>query len=759
MTTKAAVTALESATCVVGLLTEFVDSPLGVEELRPQLSWRLKTARRGARQSAYRVEVASSAEALVSGLADVWDSGRVTSDSNIGIRYRGVALASRQRCFWRVRVWDEREVASAPSAMTWWEMGLLRSSDWSTQWLAAEDQTLRDDRMVGFGWVRGPTPTRRDSAKFRFKFSLPLPAVATLFITATGRFDLWMDGDASMSPPADPLTIGLRPTTVIGMSLTAGQHVLAVSVDATDPRLEAFCFRGGAVGFEGGEIAPFLRIRLDDGRMLRLNNEGWKTALASEEGWQLPQFLDDHWNKAAPVGAPRPEPWPKHPAILLRCAFSVLKPVLRARLYATALGAYELQLNGNRVGDALLTPECSDYRKRVLYRVYDVTGQIDNGENVLGAVVGDGWYASFLTAAGRYPWGNSPRRLRAQLEVTFTDGSSEVIGSGPEWVTSHSPIVSSEIYDGECYDARLEQPGWSAVGFDASKWRPAELALTSLAVTLTAQISPPIRRETTLRARAITEPRADVFVFDFGQNFAGWCRLSAKGLAGAVVELRFGELLKSNGEVEQANLRLARATDTYIFKGDPAGETFEPHFTYHGFRYVQVTGFPGRPATDNIEGIVIHSDLNFAGNLSIDNALIQQLWRNTLWSQRSNFMGLPTDCPQRDERLGYLGDANVFWDAAAFNMDVDAFTRRFMCDVRDAQAANGAFADFSPAAFKLVKGKDGMLDILPGWASGTDTSIGASAGWADAGICLPWTVWQRYGDTAIIEENWQSMVR
>ena len=225
---------------------------------------------------------------------------------------------------------------------------------------------------------------------------------------------------------------------------------------------------------------------------------------------------------------------------------------------------------------------------------------------------------------------------------------------------------------------------------------------------------------------------------DFGQNFAGWCRLHVKGAAGTEVELRFAEILKASGEVDQSNLRAARASDLYTLKGDPAGETFEPRFTYHGFRYVEVHGYPGAITADALDGIVIHSDLTATGRLVVGNPLIEQIWRNTVWSQRSNFTGIPTDCPQRDERMGWLGDAQVFWDAAAFNMDVQAFTRRFMGEVRASQRADGAFTDVSPLPVPLVAG---------------------SPGWADAGVILPWTAWQRYGGTAVIEENWEAMER
>jgi alpha-L-rhamnosidase len=734
------------------LRTEYLDSPLGVEARRPQLSWRIEADRRGVHQSAYRIEVATSAEALATDRADLWDSGRVVSDRCLGIRYDGLALTSRQRCFWRVRIWDDCGGASAPSATAWWEMGLLDPSDWSAQWLAAEDQTMRDDRATGFGWIRGPAAAPGGTTPFRLDFSLPAAGEATLLVAAFGKVDIWMDGYAVATPPIAPPITSPPPTLDIAIPLAAGSHALALSLTALDSPFEF-------LGTQGGEIAPFLRVRLTDGRTLRFNNQGWKTSLLNAPDWHSVDFDDRHWGDAIAVDEPRPQPWPKQTAFLMRRAFSTIKPVQHARIYATALGAYELHLNDTGVGDALLAPESTDFRQRALYRVYDVTAQIVKGENVLGAVVGDGWYASYAAAVGRYAYGPAPRRLLTQLELTYTDGSREIVASGPHWSIAHAPIVSSELYDGESYDARLEQPGWSAAGFDASHWEPAQIA-PAPSVALTAQIAPPIRREMILTARTVTQPRWGVFVFDFGQNFAGWCRLTVNGPPGTAVEMRFAEFTKGNGEVDHSNLRMARATDAYILKGDPAGETFEPHFTYHGFRYVQLSGFPGTPTVDHLQGIALHSDLKLTGQLNVGHPLIQQLWQNTFWSQRSNFFGVPTDCPQRDERLGWLGDANVFWDAAAFNMDVAAFTRRFMGDVRDGQAENGAFADFNPAAFKLLVREGGRMGVLPQWADDRlGGPIGATPGWADAGVCLPWTVWQRYGDAGIIDENWQAMSR
>jgi alpha-L-rhamnosidase len=737
-----------SAATIVDLRTEFVVSPIGVATLRPQLSWRFEANRRGMRQTAYRIRVASSADMLADSQADLWDSGRVDSDSCTAIRYDGAPLLSRRRCYWNVCTWDESGAPCAPSETAWWEMGLLDPSDWSAKWLAAEDQNMRDDRARGLGWIKGLTPLQGPNSQFRLRFSTSHRSDVTLFVAAYGQTDIWLDGEPLVAPPMASFIVGPRPATEIAMSLPAGRHVLAVSLAAPDTRLAAF-------NFPSGQMAPFLRARSSDGTTLRFQTEGWKTQLSGAADWQAVEFDDAHWHEAETVTEPRHQPWPKQPAFLLRRSFEVLKPLERARIYATALGAYELQLNGARVGDALLTPESTDFRKRALYRVYDVTEQIRGGENVIGAMVGDGWFASYTVIAGRYPWGAPPRRIVVQLELTYADGTQEVIGSGLGWRTARAPIVSAEIYDGEYYDARLEQPGWSAPGFDASNWDNAEIA-TSPSVALTPQISPPIRREIILIARAVTEPSPGVFVFDFGQNFAGWCRLRVTGPAGQPVEMRFAELLTASGEVDQSNLRSARQTDTYVLKGDPAGECFEPHFTYHGFRYVQLTGFPGVPTADDLKGVVIHSDLQITGGLAIDNRLIEGLWHNALWSQRSNFMGIPTDCPQRDERIGWLGDANVFWDAAAFNMEVDSFTRRFMTDVCDAQADSGAFSEFSPAAYRDPPGiGSGNLTAV----AGKDAKIGAAPGWADAGICLPWTVWQRYGDTGIIDENWRAMER
>ncbi len=719
---------------VVGLQVECLDTPLGLETLRPRLSWRLESARRGAGQSAYRVRVGSSEAAVAGGGADLWDSGKVDSDQSFDVAYAGKPLGSRRRCWWTVEVWDEAgEPLPAPTP-SWWEIGLLEPGDWAAAWLAVEGGEEREDRLAGLNWIWGDPAAAEQARRFRYRFDLT-DAADEAVLVAAGRdrlLSVHIDGGAITLPPWERNAFGRAGAAELPLGpLDAGPHTLAAEV-----RLSRNATR---LPPDRGAFAALLKLRHADGRVSRLTSgPGWKTALDPIEDWAHPGFDDAAWVAARPAAIDPGQPLPPTPARMLRRDFTIAKPIERARLYITALGAYEAFINGQRVGDGRLSPESTDFRKRALYRVHDVTALLRQGANAIGAHVGDGWYASVVAPGGRYAFGPPPRRLLAQLEIVFADGSTAVVGTDGDWRIGISPVLASEIYDGEVWDARAEQPGWNAPGFDAAGWEQGRVA-TAPSCALVAETAPPIRATMTLQPRAISEPRPGVSVFDFGQNFAGVCRLHVTGKAGDRVELRFAEILKGAGEIDQANLRAAKARDIYILRGDPAGETFEPSFTYHGFRYVEVEGFPGAPTLEALEGVVLHSDLPLTGGLRIEQPLIERLWQNSLWSQRSNFTGIPTDCPQRDERLGWLGDACVFWDAAAFNMDVYAFTARFTDDMRDAQTGAGAFSDYAPAAMRV--------------------GDQPAPGWADAGVVLPWTAWMRSGNTSVIERNWDAIVR
>ena len=737
--------------------TECIDRPIGLEVAQPRFSWALESASQGVRQTAYRIVVASSEALLATGAADLWDSGRVESDRCFDVPYQGHALLTGQRAWWRVHVWTNRDSGPALAEATWFEMGLLQPSDWLAQWLAIESREESADRAAGLHWIWGEGGLDPRPQKFRFRCTLPAqPKHAELLLAAKDNLEgVWVNGKPVGLPPAGQVFWGtmLR----LPVELAAGANMVCVAVTANT---------AGFFPPDGGAVAALLKVTGADGQVTRLTTgPEWRTsnteagdAQASLSGasaaagvsraadasattvpaWVHPGFDDHTWSNAVPSKAhTQCEPWLPQPAMLIRHEFNLAKPVLRARLYATALGAYEPRINGQRVGDAQLSPEISVASDHVFYQCYDATSLLVQGRNAMGALVGDGWYASaFSWQNARYALGNGPRRFLAQLIVDYRDGSRDVIATDPQWKTTESAVRSSEIYNGEDYDARAELRGWDGAGFDASTWDSSILAAKP-AIKLLAQLDPPIRNTRTLPVARLLKPSPGVFVCDFGQNFSGWCRLKVSGPAGTTVQLRYAEILQPSGDVDMSNLRGAKATDRYTLRGDPAGETYEPRFTYHGFRYVEITGFPGELTAESVVGIVVHTDATVTGEFTAQNATVQEIWNNAFWSQRSNFFGVPTDCPQRDERMGWMGDIQVFLDAAAFNMDVDAFIRRFMTEVRAGQTADGAFPIVVPQSLSFPE----MV----------------TSGWSDAGVILPWTLYRRYGETRVIEENWQAM--
>lgn len=681
----------------------------------------------GARQTAYRIVCSASAEGL--GRGDVlWDSGEVASSRMTGVPYEGPPSASGRRVWWTVRVADEHGVWSPPAEPSWFEAGLLSPADWSGDWIEAETPAFRAERLAGVDWIWGATAIEQGPRAFRWRFEVPEGgAGGTVMVAAKDNLrGLWLDG-RSLLGETSRTAWGQGPEFDLGR-LAPGDHVLAVEVGLrTD---EGRPVIGGALSAIARLVTPGGRLRLTAG-------EGTRTlALVREDtSWIAAEFDDSGWESARPAETdPGAWPLPAQGAVLIRRGFRLDKPVRRARLHMTALGAYEPRLNGAKVGDGLIAPEAADFRSRALYQTHDVTDQLVVGDNVLGAEVADGFFASpFSFLDMRYAFGPPPRRLLAQLEVEHDDGSTVRITTDGDWRLAASPLVLSEIYDGETYDARLETAGWDRPGFDDSAWTPVHVGARP-PCRLESHASPPLRATQTLRPQRIVR-REDCITLDFGQNFTGWCRLRAQGAAGTSIRLRFAEALHPDGALNVTSNRRALQTDTIILRGDPAGETWEPKFTYHGFRYVEVTGWPGEPAPDAFEGIIIHSDVALTGALRCSSVQVEQIWRNTLWSQRSNFTGVPTDCPQRDERMGWTGDAQIFWDAAAYNMDVEAFTRRYMGDVRAGQAETGE-----------------MPDVAPYWAVGQNTP-----GWSDAAIILPWTTWRRSGVPGIIEDNWAAM--
>jgi alpha-L-rhamnosidase len=718
-----------AAPSVVDLKVESLVSPLGLDTPRPHLSWRLASGRAGARQAAYRIGVSSTADKLARGDFDLWDTGRIASADSLGHVYAGVQPPARSRAVGRVEVWDE--LGARAAAVSSWEMGLTAPQDWSAQWIAAEAERDRLDRLAGFDWVWSGEAQPKQSRNFRLGFDLKHAAEGVLLVGAVDRLEgVWIDDQPQAVLQSAPNDFAKPPLSEIPVKLAAGRHVVAGQVKVD----------GGILPSASGAFGALLRLDLADGGKLWITTKGTcRTSLESPDDWRTADFDDSRWPIAERLDAQPATPWPARPAVLMRKAFEARGAIASARLYASALGGFQARINGQRIDDALLAPGYTDYRRRTPYRTYDVTRLVKAGSNALGFWVADGWFASVIAPGSRFALGTAPRRLLAQLEITYVDGSRQVVATDPTWKLRESAVRSAEIYNGEVFDARLAIEDWDQPGPALAGWEDVAIAPPPPA-PLSADIIAPVRVTQVLSPARRVDLSDDVAVFDFGQNFAGVPQVSLLGPEGDVVTMKFAEVLTADGRADQANLRAARATDRYVCAGAAKGETYQPAFTFHGFRYVEVSGLKGLKRFELKAG-VIHTDLPLTASVAIKDPTIEGLWRNALWSQRSNFVGIPTDCPQRDERLGWTGDAQVFWDAAAFNMDVELFTRRFMEELRLAQDAEGGFPIFAPIA------------------SGPPASIGPTPGWSDAGVVLPWTAWRRSGSTAVIEDNWEAMRR
>ena len=489
------------------------------------------------------------------------------------------------------------------------------------------------------------------------------------------------------------------------------------------------------------DIKEKLQAHVDAGNLsLKVTNEFAGKDPAREEKKVLEaQWLVEDWksgivvneNEICDLTIGRPKQYLSAP--YLRKEFTVATGVKRAIVYATAQGVYELSLNGQRVSNDVFMPGWTDYKQRIYYTAYDVTDLLKEGPNAIGAILGDGWFRGNISCIGQNKYGNK-LRLKAQLHIDYQNGQSEILATDSDWKASYGPILESDMQAGEVYDARLEMPGWSQAGFDQSSWSPIVTG-SSLKPLLQAYPGVPVRAVKELPAVKVSEPTPGTYVFDLGQNFSGWARLKVNGQAGDEVTMIFAEMLKDDGSAYTINLRSARAVDTYVLKGG-GEEVWEPRFTFHGFRYVQVTGLKEKPTADTITGIVLYSDSPESSSFECSNPMVNKIQENIVWGQRSNYLEVPTDCPQRDERLGWTGDTQVFIRTGCYNQDVSEFFTKWMVDLMDTQNRQGLFGNQAP--------------VFHGHGA---------AAWACAGIICPWTIYKVYGDTRMIETHYDAMVR
>jgi alpha-L-rhamnosidase len=448
----------------------------------------------------------------------------------------------------------------------------------------------------------------------------------------------------------------------------------------------------------------------------------------SEPAWFETAKLDQPWQAIWIT----PTDQQIHP--LLRKAFSLPAPVVSARISISGLGLYELAINGRRVGNEYLTPYCNAYDQWIQYQTFDVTDLLQQGDNVLGAMLGNGWYKGRFGFEGvRDGIYGQQFALLCELVVECTDGQSIVVGSDTSWKTTASPVLSSSIYDGEEYDANREQAGWSSVGFDDSAWeavQPIEIGFERLQ----ARRSLPVVIKETLKPVELIHTPAGETVLDMGQNMVGWLSFQVHAPRGTEIHLQYGEVLQQ-GNFYRDNLRSAKEEYRYISNGGPA--FVQPYFTFYGFRYVKISGWPGEIDPNDFTGCIIYSDMEQTGQIETSNPLVNRLILNALWGQKGNFVDVPTDCPQRDERMGWTGDAQVFSGTACFNMDVAAFFSKYLYDM-----------------YREQQTRDGMVPMV---VPSVGMKGGGSAAWGDAAAIIPWNVYLHYGDKAILAQQFESM--
>lgn len=712
------------AGCPIDLTCEYLRDPIGLDDAAPRLSWRLDDARRGAKQTAYRVLVASGAEALAKDQGDLWDSGKVSSDQSVLVPYAGKALASRQRCFWKVMAWDAAGQPSPWSGAATWEMGLLGRDDWRAKWVTPKDLEIVDSPIPAGNWLRLPEGTKFLRAKVDFRKD-PEPHHGRVALATDAPCEVFLNGRPQPIGRVDD--VSKVAWVVMPNGLRPGENVVAIR----------------ATGKPIGRIATGFRITRFGGDRFELGAPKWLCAAEAPKNWAQPAFDAPGWAAAGDSGeacALKQEFDGPRRSQLMRKEFELPSRPVRARVYASGLGGYELTINGDRVGDDIFAPGWTLYDKRIQYQVYDVTRHVRQGPNAIGAWLGNVWWSSGLGWLGgeRHAKPGENLRLLLQLEVECEDGSTQIVATDGHWQCTASPILEDTLYHGEAYDARLEQPDWDKIDFRGEGWNPVAIAGDPDA-RLCAERGPRIRVTQELEPEKISEPIPGVHVLDFGQNHPGRPRLTIKAPAGTKITMRHAELLAPDGRIDTINYRSARATDTYVCKG--AGEeVWEPRFTYRGFRYMEVTGLPKAPDKRTIVSRVLHNAGQMAGEFECGNDLVNRILGNVRWGLRSNLHSVPTDCPQRDERLGWMGDAQAFAPTSLWLMDLAAFYGKWMRDVVDSQQPNGATTGVCPI---IVIGRE------------TD----ARSAWADAVSIVPWRVYEYAGDRRILEENYDAVKR
>ena len=690
------VLALPSAAAVnvSGLRCEQLEHPRGIDVLKPRLSWLLESDQSGVRQTAYQILVASSKALLAQDQADLWDSGQVKSAASVLVAYAGKPLVSRASCFWKIRIWDEAGQVSAWSPTSLWTMGILHPEEWRAKWIG-QDELESTNYLSGTSWIW----SRSAAETNYFRRLVVLPAGRPI-----KRAIFEYTGDSECRGWIDHFDLGAR-----NNFKTVKWNDITGRIEPGQSYVFGLTGRHVAKGGNSGGVIGRLSVEFSDGSvMLVPTDETWLVSSNAPSQWNSTSFDPVHWEVPKILGPAGALPWGgirepedrRLPARYLRREFSVNKAISRATISLCGLGLSELYLNGGKVGDSVLSPAFSQYDRREFYVTYDVTANLRPGANALGVILGNGRFfadrSKVYAGTVNFGW----PKLLLNLLVEFADGTSTEIVSDQSWqLTTGGPILANNDFDGEEYDARREFPGWAEPGFSGVNWSAAQIVSAPGGV-LSAQMMQPIRVTDTIRPLTVKEIKPGVFIYDLGQNMVGWCRLTVAGPPGTAITLRHAETLKPDGSLYMANLRGAQARDVFTLKGGGV-ETWEPRFVTHGFRYVELTGFPGKPGLDSLAGRVVNDDLPSAGDFRCSNDLLNRIYTNILWGTRGNYRSLPTDCPQRDERQGWLGDRSEECKGESYLFDIAPLYAKWRQDMADAQRADGVIPDVAPAYWPI----------------------------------------------------------
>ncbi len=720
-----------SAAEVTKLRCEYLADPLGIDVPMPRLSWIIESERRGDRQTAYQVLVASSEGLLNHDKGDVWDSGKVASDQSIQVEYAGSPLKSRMRCYWKVRVWTMAgDSWSKPAA---WTMGLLKPEDWQAKWIGLEPP--KDPSLIKVAkWIWFPEGEPVASAPvgiryFRRNLTLPDDRIisnAVCQITADNAFELFVNG-TKVGQGADFHDLPLLDVTKL---LKRGVNSIAVMAANT-----------GDTPTPAGLIAA-LRVTFAQGEPLVIQtDEQWKVSQERKDGWEKEGFDDSPWSGAKVLGDYGMNPWgvlgapPDRqtlPARYLRREFPVGNKVARATAYVCGLGFFDLYLNEKKVSDHAMDPVLSDYRKAAHYVTFDVTTYLQQGNNAMGVVLGNGRFFAPRLHSPAETMNYGYPKLFLQTEIVYEDGTSVRIVSDDNWkLTQQGPIRANNEYDGEQYDARMEMEGWNRIGFNDAKWENVQ-RVNAPGGVFRAQMMEPMRVTQTIKPVAVTQPKPGVYIVDMGQNFYGTFRMKARGPRGTEVHLVSAYSLLPDGTLKTADNRGASASDVYTLKGE-GEEVWNPQFKGQGYRHIQVTGFPGTPTAENFEGWVIHTDFTPVGGFWCSNKLVNRIHDNIRWTQRAYIRSAPLE-PDRDERQPWLGDPAKDAESEAFNYHVAAFYTKWMADLRRSQRPDGSIPDLSM-----------------NWEWGTGVL------WPSVVTIIPEWLYDFYGDRTALEENYETI--